>query len=33
MAPIMIFVACWQVPMYLTPLLLPRLYALVPAHE
>jgi len=33
MAPIMIFVACWQVPMYLTPMLLPRLYSLVPAHE
>ena len=32
-APIMVFVACWQVPMYLTPILLPRLYALVPAHE
>lgn len=26
-APLMIFVACWQLPMYLTPLLLPRLYA------
>ena len=29
MSPIMIFVACWQVPMYLTPILLPRLYAYV----
>ena len=27
MAPIMAFVACWQLPMYLTPFLLPRLYA------
>lgn len=26
MAPLMIFVACWQLPMYLTPILLPRLY-------
>ena len=25
-APILIFVACWQLPMYLTPMLLPRLY-------
>lgn len=25
-APIMVFIACWQIPMYLTPLLLPRLY-------
>jgi len=33
MAPIMIFVATWQLPMYLTPLLLPKLYALVPTHE
>lgn len=33
MAPVMIFVACWQLPMYLTPILLPRLYARVPAHE
>lgn len=32
-SPIMVFVACWQVPMYLTPILLPRLYAHVPAHE
>lgn len=28
MAPVMIFVACWQLPMYLTPILLPRLYRL-----
>lgn len=26
MAPLMIFIGCWQLPMYLTPLLLPRLY-------
>ena len=25
-APLLIFVACWQLPMYLTPMLLPRLY-------
>lgn len=27
-APVMVFVACWQVPMYLTPILLKRLYAI-----
>lgn len=27
-APVMIFVACWQLPMYLTPIILPRLYRL-----
>lgn len=26
-APLMIFIGCWQLPMYLTPMLLPRLYA------
>ena len=26
LAPLMIFIGCWQLPMYLTPLLLPRLY-------
>lgn len=26
LAPLMIFVACWQLPMYLTPVLLPQLY-------
>lgn len=31
-APIMIFIACWQLPMYLTPILLTRLYAHVPSH-
>ena len=30
MAPVMIFVACWQLPMYLTPILLPPLYRLAP---
>ncbi len=30
MAPVMIFVACWQLPMYLTPILLPALYRLAP---
>ena len=33
MAPIMIFIACWQIPMYLTPIFLPRLYAQLPAHD
>ncbi len=28
--PLLIFVGCWQLPMYLTPILLPRLYAKVP---
>ncbi len=32
-APLMIFIGCWQLPMYLTPLLLPRLYAGALAHE
>lgn len=26
-APLLVFIGCWQLPMYLTPLLLPRLYA------
>ncbi|MEM6305443.1 MAG: hypothetical protein AAF744_12020 [Pseudomonadota bacterium] len=26
-APLMVFIGCWQLPMYLTPILLPRLYA------
>jgi len=26
LAPLLVFVGCWQVPMYLTPILLPRLY-------
>lgn len=27
LAPLMIFIGCWQLPMYLTPMLLPRLYS------
>ncbi len=27
LAPLMIFIGCWQLPMYLTPMLLPRVYA------
>lgn len=27
LAPLMIFIGCWQLPMYLTPILLPRLYS------
>ncbi|EDQ06520.1 hypothetical protein DSM14862_00262 [Sulfitobacter indolifex] len=26
LAPLMVFIGCWQLPMYLTPVLLPRLY-------
>lgn len=26
LAPLMVFIGCWQLPMYLTPILLPRLY-------
>ncbi|MCV6585296.1 MAG: hypothetical protein OIF47_07160 [Marinibacterium sp.] len=33
MAPIMVFVACWQLPMYLTPILLPRLYRRFTTHD
>jgi hypothetical protein len=33
LAPLMVFIGCWQLPMYLTPLLLPRLYARALAHE
>lgn len=33
MAPLMVFIGCWQLPMYLTPLLLPRLYARMLNHE
>lgn len=32
-AQILIFVACWQLPMYLTPIFLPRLYRLAPRHD
>jgi hypothetical protein len=31
--PLLIFIACYQIPMYLTPLLLARLYRAVPAHR
>jgi hypothetical protein len=27
LGPLMVFIGCWQLPMYLTPMLLPRLYA------
>lgn len=27
LTPLMVFIGCWQLPMYLTPMLLPRLYA------
>jgi hypothetical protein len=27
LAPLMIFIGCWQLPMYLTPMLMPKLYA------
>ena len=27
LAPLMVFIGCWQLPMYLTPILLPRLYS------
>lgn len=33
MAPLMIFIGCWQLPMYLTPLLLPRIYTRSLTHE
>lgn len=33
MAPLMIFIGCWQVPMYLTPVLLRRLYLGRPQHD
>lgn len=32
-APLMIFIGCWQLPMYLTPMLLPRLYRWALAHD
>ncbi|WP_254694130.1 hypothetical protein [Sulfitobacter sp. SK012] len=32
-APLLIFIACWQLPMYLTPLLLPRLYRWALPHD
>ena len=33
LAPLMVFIGCWQLPMYLTPILLPRLYAWALRHE
>ncbi|MGJ8546339.1 MAG: hypothetical protein ACSHWZ_12925 [Sulfitobacter sp.] len=33
MAPLMIFIGCWQLPMYLTPILLPSLYRRALAHD
>lgn len=32
-APLMVFIGCWQLPMYLTPMLLPRLYKWALAHD
>jgi len=32
LAPLMIFIACWQLPMYLTPILLPKLYQKALSH-
>ena len=33
LAPLMVFIGCWQLPMYLTPILLPRLYAWALRHD
>lgn len=33
LAPLMVFIGCWQLPMYLTPILLRRLYLRDAAHE
>tara|TARA_R110002110_G_scaffold18457_34_gene77421 strand:+ start:1887 stop:2825 length:939 start_codon:yes stop_codon:yes gene_type:complete len=33
LAPLMIFIGCWQLPMYLTPILLPRLYKRTLKHD
>lgn len=33
LGPLMIFIGCWQLPMYLTPMLLPRLYTWALQHE
>ena len=32
-APLMVFIGCWQLPMYLTPMLLPKLYARALRHD
>ncbi len=33
LAPLMVFIGCWQLPMYLTPMLLPRLYDWALRHD
>ncbi len=33
LAPLMVFIGCWQLPMYLTPILLPRLYTKALRHD
>lgn len=33
LGPLLVFVGCWQVPMYLTPMLLPRLYRRVLSND
>lgn len=33
LAPLMIFIGCWQLPMYLTPILLPRFYHWALQHD
>lgn len=33
LTPLMIFIGCWQLPMYLTPMLMPRLYQWALAHD
>ncbi len=33
LAPLMVFIGCWQLPMYLTPILLPKLYAKVLSND
>ncbi|MCX7558409.1 hypothetical protein OS190_02445 [Sulfitobacter sp. F26204] len=33
LAPLMVFIGCWQLPMYLTPMLLPRLYHWALNHD
>ncbi len=33
LGPLMIFIGCWQLPMYLTPMLLPRLYRWALSHD
>lgn len=32
-APLMVFIGCWQLPMYLTPMLMPRLYKWALNHD